>query len=54
MEKIYTKKADIIFNESDEGDPCNIVADNSKAIKELKWEIEYDLQKGLHSMMSNQ
>jgi nucleoside-diphosphate-sugar epimerase len=46
-EKIYDKKADIIFNKSNEGKPCNIVADNSKALKELGWKINFDLQRGL-------
>ena len=53
LEKICNKKANIVLKDHYEGELNIMVANNSKAINELKWKIEFDLEKGLHSMISN-
>lgn len=53
VEEICNKKANIVLKDHYEGELNIMVANNSKAINELKWKIEFDLEKGLHSMISN-
>ena len=53
VEEVCEKKANIALKDHYQGELNNMVANNSKAIKKLKWRVEIELQKGLHSIIAN-
>jgi UDP-glucose 4-epimerase len=53
LEEIFEKNAKINYIESNPGELSMIVCDNSKAINELGWKLNYDLQSGLISMKAS-
>ena len=46
-EEIFERKAKVKITGANPGELSIIVADNSKALKELGWKVNFDLQKGL-------
>jgi len=53
LEEIFEKNSKINYIESNPEELSMIVCDNSKAIIELEWKLNYDLQSGLISMKTS-